>query len=338
MAYSLQQLKEKILSGGELDESEAYALLDFDPADLRRAAMEVTEAFCAKVFEPCSIINARSGRCPENCKWCAQSAHYPTTCDTYDIVDYDECMAAARDNHSKGVKRFSLVASGRSVKGKAFERMCEMLRDIRDNVGIATCASLGLLDADQLKALKSAGVNRYHCNLETAPSHFGTLCSTHSIDDKLATIRAAHEAGMEVCSGGIIGMGETRRQRVEFALLLRRARPVSIPVNILQPIPGTPLQDSPLIGEDEILETLAIMRLIHPRVHIRFAGGRARLSSEAQTEAVRIAVNSAIVGDMLTTLGSTIADDREMVARAGYAFGQSDKAASEPVPDAEPAH
>lgn len=318
--YDLQSLKHKILGGGLLSDEEAYALPDFESSLLRQAAAEVTAKMCPPEFEPCSIINARSGRCPENCKWCAQSAHYPTRCDIYDIVDRTECLHSARYNHERGVKRFSLVASGKKVQGETLHKMCALLRDIHSEVGISLCASMGLLNRDELQQLKDAGVMRYHCNLETAPSHFSTLCSTHTIDDKLATIEAARSLGMEVCSGGIIGMGETMRQRVEFALTLRKAHPVSIPVNVLSPIPGTPLADTPLINEDEILDSLAIIRLIHPAVQIRFAGGRARMSKDAQLLALRIAVNGGIVGDLLTTIGSTIDEDKQLANKAGYSF------------------
>lgn len=318
--YNIQTLKEKVLAEQLLTDDEAYALPSFGSSELREAAAEVTAAMCPAEFEPCSIINARSGRCPENCKWCAQSAHHNAKCEIYDLVDHKECIEAARYNHERGVKRFSLVASGKKVGGDTLRRMCAMLDEIRRDVGIEVCASMGLLDRDELQQLKDAGVKRYHCNLETAPSHFATLCTTHTIDDKLATISAAHSLGMEVCSGGIIGMGETMRQRVEFALTLRKAQPVSIPVNVLSPIPGTPLGDTPLISEDEILDSVAIIRLIHPTVQIRFAGGRARMSKEAQLQAMRIAVNSGIVGDLLTTIGSTIAEDKELAREAGYKF------------------
>lgn len=317
----IQQLKAKILAGGQLSEAEAYSLLDVPSTDLRNAAAEITAQLPA-TFEACSIINARSGKCPENCKWCAQSAHFNTKCDEYDLVDRDECMHAARYNHERGVKRFSLVASGKRVTGAALQTLCGMARDINKQVGISVCASLGLLRRQELEQLQAAGINRYHCNLETAPSHFATLCTTHTFEDKIATIDAAHELGMEICSGGIIGMGENRRQRVEFALALRRARPCSIPVNVLQPIPGTPLGDQELISEDDILDALAIVRLVHPGVQIRFAGGRARMSRESQIEAMRVAVNSGIVGDLLTTIGSTIAQDRDLAAEAGREFAK----------------
>lgn len=318
--YNIHTLKEKVLAGQLLTDDEAYALPSFGSSELREAAAEITAAMCPAEFEPCSIINARSGRCSENCKWCAQSAHHNAKCEIYDLVDHKECIEAARYNHERGVKRFSLVASGKKVSGDSLRRMCAMLSEIRRDVGIEVCASMGLLGRDELQQLKDAGVKRYHCNLETAPSHFATLCTTHTIDDKLATIHAAHSLGMEVCSGGIIGMGETMRRRVEFALTLRKAQPVSIPVNVLSPIPGTPLGDTPLISEDEILDSVAIIRLIHPTVQIRFAGGRARMSKEAQLQAMRIAVNSGIVGDLLTTIGSSIAEDKELAREAGYKF------------------
>ena len=236
----------------------------------------------------------------------------------YALVDRDEAFEVARYNAERGIGRFSLVASGRAVRGKALESICKLLKEIRTEDGINTCASLGLLNEEELKQLWDSGTHRYHCNLETAPSYFATLCTTHTIDDKLATIEAAHRLGFEVCSGGIIGMGETRSQRMELAITLRNARPVSIPINILSPIPGTPLENTPLIEEDEILLTVALFRFAHPHVQLRFAGGRARLSREAMLRAMKIGINGAIVGDLLTTLGSTIAEDRKLVDEAGY--------------------
>lgn len=316
----MKQLLQKVLDGGELTEAEVYGLCDVPSHELREAAAEVTAKFCPREFDSCSIINARSGKCSENCKWCAQSAHYHTGCEEYPIVDHDECMHAARLNHSQGVKRFSLVASGRAVRGKALDAITGMLREIKEQTGISTCASLGLLGRDEMQQLRDCGVQRYHCNLETAPSHFSTLCTTHTIEDKLRTIDYAHEMGMEVCSGGIIGMGETKRQRAEFALTLRRARPVSIPINLLSPIPGTPLEGTAPLSDDDILDTVAIFRLAHPHTQLRFAGGRNRLNREMQLELMRVGINGAIVGDLLTTIGSTVDDDRQLAADAGYKF------------------
>jgi len=320
MLAIVESYLDKIFSGDELTESEVYSLLDLPSACLREAAAKVHRHFSSRKFDSCSIINARSGLCSENCKWCAQSRHYATGCDTYSMVDHDECIEAARLNKEHGIGRFSLVASGRSVSGTAMDNMCLMLSDIKNKIGISTCASMGLLGMDDMKKLYDAGVRRYHCNLETAPSFFPSLCSTHTYDDKLRTIEYAHRLGMEVCSGGIIGMGESRRQRAEFALALRAARPVSIPINILSPIAGTPLADTPLISEDEVIDTVAIFRLTHPRTALRFAGGRKRLSHEAQLECLKVGINGAIVGDMLTTIGNSVAEDRALTQEAGYEF------------------
>lgn len=319
----IDSLKSAVLSGNDISEEQAYTLAERLPeisAPLREAAAEITRTLCDRTFDSCSIVNARSGLCSENCKWCAQSKHHNTGCGTYDLINHDECMEAARDNSAKGVRRFSLVASGRSVKGKALKSMCSMLREAKEETGIFTCASMGLLNAEDLQQLWDAGVRRYHCNLETAPSHFAKLCTTHTIEDKMATIRAARQIGFEVCSGGIIGMGETMKQRAEFALKLREVEPHSIPVNILSPIPGTPLEHEKPLTEDEILDTIALFRLIHPRTQLRFAGGRKSLSRKAQLEAMRIGINGGVVGDLLTTLGSTVADDKLLVNEAGYDF------------------
>lgn len=315
---TVTEIKNKVLGGGEVTPAEAYSLLDADFDTLCEAAAEITSALCPDTFDSCSIVNARSGRCPENCKWCAQSAHWATGCEEYPILGEEECMEAARYNAGKGIRRFSLVASGKAVKGKALDAICTMLRRVGDETGMSTCASLGLLDAADLAKVRAAGALRYHCNLETAPSFFHNLCTTHSHADKLATIAAAREAGLEICSGGIIGMGESAHQRVEFALALRDIKPVSIPINILIPIAGTPLADAKPLTEKEILTTIAIFRFVHPALQLRFAGGRQKLSAEGQLKAMRIGINGGIVGDMLTTLGSTVDADKELIARAGY--------------------
>lgn len=241
---NIAYIKEKVMRGEEITPSEALSLAsdECDLSSLLDATAEVTNHFGSRKFDSCSIINARSGLCPENCKWCAQSAHYATGAATYPLVSHEVCMTMGRMNREAGIGRFSLVTSGRAVTGKTLDTICSYYRELKEQGGMGLCASMGLLTLEALRKLREAGVERYHCNLETAPSHFGSLCSTHTIDDKIATIRAAREAGMEICSGGIIGMGESMEQRVEFALKLREIHPASIPINVLQPIPGTPLE------------------------------------------------------------------------------------------------
>lgn len=321
---SISDLKEKVLTGGELTEAEAMSLANLNTdeyEELLESAAEITDRFGSRNFDSCSIINARSGRCPEDCKWCAQSAHHKTDIAVYQLVDRDTCMALADYNHQRGIGRFSLVTSGRTLSGKALDTVCDYYRELSEREsGMGLCASMGLLDSEALRRLHEAGVKRYHCNLETAPSHFPTLCSTHTIDDKIKTIEAAREAGMEVCSGGIIGMGETMEQRVEFALTLRRIRPVSIPINVLSPIPGTPLENAAPLSSRDILQTVAIFRMIHPHAVLRFAGGRALIDPETQRKALRIGINGSIMGDLLTTIGAQIDEDIAMIRECGYNF------------------
>ncbi len=312
----------RVLAGGMLDEETLYALADIESEEGRAAlvdgAAKITAKFSPRKFDFCSIINARSGRCPENCKWCAQSVHFSTGCDEYGMVDTEESLRASDLNADAGVMRFSLVASGRKVTGRDLDRVCDDIKAINARGRIKTCASLGLLDEAALRKLWDAGVRRYHCNLETAPSYFPTLCTTHTQADKLETINAARRIGFEVCSGGIIGMGESRRQRMELAIELRKVHPASIPINILCPIPGTPLENVPLISEEEIIDCVAMFRFAHPRVQLRFAGGRKRMSRENTIRAMRTGINGAIVGDLLTTIGATMDEDRITVTEAGY--------------------
>lgn len=319
----IHQLKDKILAGGEITADEAYALCDIAPShrpELYAAAEEITLKLCTRDFDSCSIVNARSGRCSENCKWCAQSAHFKTNADNYPLISREECMRIARHNRSQGIKRFSLVTSGRKMGGDDLRRACEYYSELNAQGGMHLCASMGLLTLDELKMLHRSGVTRYHCNLEAAPSHFATLCTTHTIQDKVDTILAARSLGMEVCSGGIIGMGETPRQRVELALELRRVTPHSIPINVLSPIAGTPLSDTMPISDEEILDCITLFRFVHPRATLRFAGGRARLSRDTQLQCLRLGMNGGVVGDLLTTIGSKTADDKALVAEAGYTF------------------
>ena len=315
----IKQIKEKVLSGGQITMQEAeYLYFSTDKQELFAAAEEITAKMVGKVFEMCSIINAKSGKCSEDCKWCAQSAHYNGKCDIYSLLDYDEILSCAKMNERQGVKRYSLVCSGKRLSNQDVDKMCQMVRDLKKDTSLQICASLGLMGKEALQKLHDAGVSRYHCNLEAAPSYFPSLCTTHTIDEKLQTLRWAREVGFELCSGGIIGMGETPRQRVELALKLREVKPDSIPINILVPIKGTPLADTPPISDEEILTMVAIFRFLHPKAELRFAGGRARLSREVQLRALQIGINAAVVGDLLTTVGSKIDEDRQLVAEAGY--------------------
>lgn len=298
-----KELENKIKDGYQISYDELKALIDSeDRESLYNLANSLRIHFDGEVFETCSIINARSGKCSEDCKWCSQSKFYNTGVDIYPLISAEEALEAAKINSSKGVNRFSLVTSGRAVSKAEIDRVVNIYNQLEESVDIDLCASMGLMKKEELQKLYDAGCRRYHCNLETAPSFFSKLCTTHTIDDKIVTIKAAREVGMSICSGGIIGMGETQDQRIEFAFKLREIGVDSIPVNILNPIKGTPLENCESLTDEEILTTFAIFKIVNPHSKIRLAGGRS-LITHLQRKAIRSGVYAAIVGNMLTTEG-----------------------------------
>lgn len=315
----LEQIKARALEGEPCSIKDALEISkQFDINDICDAADEIRQKWSGDTMDTCSIVNARSGRCSEDCKWCAQSRFHKTGCKEYDIIPHDEVMKAVELNTSKGVRRFSLVTSGRKVAPADIKSFCNIFRDAAKVSSISLCASMGLLSKEELQQLKDAGVNRYHCNLEAAASFFPNLCTTHSHEDKLRTIRAAREVGMEVCCGGIIGMGETMQQRLELAEEAREAGACSIPINILNPIKGTPLENEAPISEEDIILTVALFRLVAPKCNLRFAGGRLRLSDKATRRILRGGMSGALVGDMLTTVGNNIDQDRDLFTELGF--------------------
>ena len=302
-----------------IGKDEALALLKPERRDeLRERAHEVTEKHVAKRFDFCSIINARSGRCSENCKWCAQSAHWKTGCESYGWVGTEACVKAAKEAEANGADRIGIVTSGRCLSHEDVENVCAALRAMRKATDIGLCASLGLLSEDDLLKLKAAGLQRIHCNIETAPSLFPSLCTTHTMADKLATLRDAKKLGFQICCGGIIGMGETDEQLVEFAFTLKEIAPDSIPVNVLHPIDGTPLGDCGILDPERVIDSVALLRLVNPSTPLRFAGGRRDMSDETAAKCIYVGMSAGIAGPLLTTPGADFNDDRELAVRAGY--------------------
>lgn len=316
---TLRQITDRLLAGGRATADELLALEPQCTTDeLCEAADEIRLKLTGNHLDTCSIINARSGRCSEDCAWCAQSRRFHTGVDEYDIVDTGLAVASAKANRAYGVERFSLVTSGRRVTGEQMPRFCDIYRRIAAETDIYLCASMGLLGYDEMTMLAEAGVKRYHCNLETSSEYFPRLCRSHTRADKLATIEAARRAGLAVCSGGIIGMGETLRDRLLLAKEAYEAGASSIPVNILNPIPGTALQDTPPLSEDEIIRSVALMRFMAPDAVMRFAGGRARLSRETTERILRGGMNGVMIGDLLTTRGNDADEDYALFRRTGY--------------------
>ena len=302
-----------------IDKKEALALLNPDRrGELRERAHEVTLKCVEKRFDFCAIINAKSGRCTEDCKWCAQSAHWRTGCEAYGWVGAEACVKAAKDAEANGADRIGIVTSGRKLSPEDVGNVCVALREIRKVSDIGLCGSLGLLSEGDLEKLKAAGLERIHCNIEAAPSLFPKLCTTHKFDEKVATLKAARRLGLQVCCGGILGMGETDEELVEFAFTLKEIAPDSIPVNILHPIKGTPLGENGVLDPERVVDSVALLRLVNPATPLRFAGGRRDMSDETAAKCIYVGMSAGIAGPLLTTPGADFDDDRELAQRAGY--------------------
>lgn len=310
-------LKEKVQNGGEISREEALKLYDAPLEELCQAADEIRTQFCRNEFDICTIINGKSGKCSENCKYCAQSAHYHTGAGEYPLLDTKEIVEQARYNADRGVLRYSIVTSGRALKDSEVDQMCGAIREIKKNVKIEVCVSFGLLNEAQFRKIKEAGATRVHNNLETSRNNFPNVCTTHTFDDKTAAIKAAMAAGLSVCSGGIMGLGETKEDRVDMALSLRELGVRSVPVNMLNPIPGTPYENNRRLTVDDMRRIVAVYRFILPGASIRLAGGRGLMEDKGEG-CFRSGANAVISGDMLTTAGYTIETDMEMIQRLGY--------------------
>lgn len=313
----VKRMKEKINSGGAVTKDEALLLYGGPLEELCKAADEIREHFCGNRFDICTIINGKSGKCPEDCKFCAQSAYYHTAAEEYPLLDTKEIVRQAKYNADHGVHRFSIVTSGRSLKDAEIEQMCGAIREIREQTDIKVCASFGLLDEGQYCRVKEAGVSRIHNNLETSRRNFPNVCTTHTFEDKVNAVKAAKAAGLSVCSGGIMGLGETEEDRIDMAFTLRELGIRSVPVNMLNPIPGTPYEGNARLTVDDMRRIVAVYRFILPDAFIRLAGGRGLMEDKGEG-AFCSGANAAITGDMLTTAGYTIETDMEMLRRLGY--------------------
>lgn len=313
----INTLTEKIFSNCQINKDEAVSLIESDLSKLCSAADKIRAYFCKNSFDICSIINGKSGRCSENCKYCAQSSHYKTSIQEYPLLDTNTILKQAVENNNKGVLRFSIVTSGKRLTDEEVDNICNTYKTIKTLTNISLCSSNGLLSYQQLVKLKQSGVTRYHCNIETSRKNFENICTTHTYEDKINTIKAAQKAGLQVCSGCIIGMGETMEDRIDMMLDLRSLKVESVPVNILNPIKETPFEKLPLLTQDEVLRSIAIFRFILPNSTLRLAGGRSLFKDNGK-QVFLSGANALISGNMLTTHGICIEDDIKTISDLGF--------------------
>lgn len=280
--------------------------------------LKLSSKYIKNDVEFCSLINARNGKCSQNCKYCAQSSHYCTNIESYPLVELEAVRETAIEAKSHKASRFAIVTSGKTPDESDFETILKMIEEVNKIEGLKSCASIGILNEEQAEKLAKTGLKRFHHNINTSKSYYPEVCTTHSWDDRLNTCRLVKKYGMELCCGVILGMGETAEQRVEMALELAEIQPDSIPINILMPIPETPFENYlNKIDEENVLRTLAIFKIANPNSILRFCGGRMRLSEENQRKALNTCVEGIMVGNYLTTVGKAPEDDIKTVEELG---------------------
>ena len=312
------ELAEEIINGRRIKRQDDLTFfLNCDLDELCEGADRIRKHFVGDKVDLCSIINGRSGKCPEDCKYCAQSAHNHTDCEVYDFLPEEDIVKACKLNESEGVDRFSIVTAGKALSGEEFEKAVHAYETMNKECDIELCASMGFLNAEQLHRLHEAGVTSYHHNIETSRRNFPNICTTHTYDMKIETLKKVKAEGMYACSGGIIGMGETWEDRLDMAVSLSEVGVDSIPINALMPIPGTTLEGLERLSEPEILRTIAFFRYINPKADIRLAAGRALLTNDGEL-AFKSGASATITGNMLTTAAcATIRSDRELLESMG---------------------
>ena len=300
--------------------NELMELYNLPVNELIEISSKITqENFKNNEVEFCSIISAKTGKCEENCKYCSQSGHHKAKITVHPLISVEEVKKSAESAKENGATRFCVVTSGRSPEKEDFKKILEMIKTVSAIEGIHSCCSLGILEEEQVKQIKEAGIERYNHNINTSKSFHENICTTHDFQDRINTVKLIQKYGIEACTGVIIGMGESRQQRIEMALELAELNPTSVPINFLNPIEGTPLENlQSEIDEEEILKTIAIFRIALPKSLIRYAGGRStRFSKEYQLLGIKAGVNALLVGNYLTTTGINPDEDLQLVNNAG---------------------
>jgi biotin synthase len=326
MREFIRHCSETVLCGTGLSGEDARRLGLADGPDLYLLFAEagrIRTQYVGSDVTLCSIINAKSGRCPENCAFCAQSAHHSTNVASYALVDEEEMVACAKKAEANGASCYGIITSGTGVgPGAELDRICATLRRIRNEAGILPSCSLGIMDEETARTLKEAGMVTYHHNLETARSFFPTICTTHDYEEDVQTVKAAKRAGLKVCSGGIFGLGESFEQRIEMALTLRELEVDSIPVNFLDPVEGTRLAQADFLTPMECLKTIAVYRFLLPERQIKVCGGRDRNLRELQSWIFMAGASGMMTGNYLTKAGRDPQVDRLMIADLGLGIAE----------------
>ncbi|MGF6906238.1 biotin synthase BioB [Fusobacterium sp. PH5-44] len=313
----IQELKEKIFNNNLITKEDAL-LLNSQPLEtLANAANEIREHFCKNTFDLCTIISGKGGKCSEDCKYCAQSSIATGTVETFSLLKTNDFLKEAQYNQEKNIKRFSIVTSGKKLNKKEIEEICQTIKILKDTTSLTLCASFGLLDKDDFMAIKTAGIERIHNNLESSRKYFPQMCTTHTYEDKIDSIKKAQNLGLSICSGGIFGIGESMEDRIDMAITIRDLGIKSIPINMLNPIPGTPYGNNPRLTIEEMCRIVAIFRFIIPDSFIRLAGGRGLLPDSGK-KCFQSGANAAITGDLLTTSGISIETDLKMIKELGF--------------------
>jgi biotin synthase len=316
---TIATLAEKAIEEAGLSYEEACSLAGLldDTNDLLLSASKIRNIFKGNKVFTCSITNAKSGYCSEDCAFCAQSGHHKTGVETYPMLDHERLVSTAIRMQEAGATKYSMVTSGFAMKEKEVDTICNAAAAIRRKTDLSVCASLGRLTEQMARQLKDSGITTYHHNLETARSYFNNICTTHEYEEDIETIKIARLAGLRVCSGGIMGLGESWEQRVELAFTVRELDVDSIPINFLNPIAGTPMQDRKLLPPMEALKIIALFRIINPQKDITICGGRERTLKDFQSWIFLAGANGVMIGDYLTTKGRSADMDIEMIRDMG---------------------
>ncbi len=315
----LEQYQKKLFDGESLKKEELLELADEPLEELCQAADGIRRHFCGNAFDLCAVISAKGGACSEDCRFCAQSCanisskeipHFP-------LLSKEKLVKDAEEKEKKNIMAYGLVSSGRVLSMEDTDKLCVAVRELREKTNLRICGSLGLLDRERMEKLRDAGMQMIHNNLESSEKYFSSLCTTHTYEEKKEVIRIAHDAGFRVCSGALFGLGETMEDRIGFALQERELGVESIPVNMLDPVKGTPFEDMPPLRADDMRRIIAVLRFALPDVFIRLAAGREYLEDKGRS-CFQSGANAAISGDFLTTMGISIETDLQMLKELGY--------------------